>query len=193
MSELNPNGKLLVFTAPSGAGKTTIVRHLLSVFPQLSFSVSAATRQQRHYEVNGVDYYFITEQEFKDKIEEEEFAEWEEVYQGQYYGTLRSEIDRLHDEGRCVIFDIDVNGALRLKRKYKENCLTVFVHPPSLEILIERLRKRNTETPESLQRRIDKASLELTYANKFDIILQNDDLKFTLKEAEAIVNKFLNV
>lgn len=193
MSDSIPSGKLLVFTAPSGAGKTTIVRHLLSTFPQLSFSVSAATREQRHYEVNGVDYYFMSEEEFKEKIEAEEFAEWEEVYQGQYYGTLRSEIDRLHREDKCVIFDIDVNGALRLKRKYKEQCLTVFVNPPSLEILIERLRKRNTETPESLQRRIDKASLELTYADKFDIILQNDDLKFTLKEAEAIVNKFLNV
>lgn len=193
MSDSIPHGKLLVFTAPSGAGKTTIVRHLLTVFPQLSFSVSAATREQRHYEVKGVDYYFMTEKEFKDKIEREEFAEWEEVYQGQFYGTLRSEIDRLHNEDKCVIFDIDVNGALRLKRKYKDQCLTVFVHPPSLEILVERLRKRNTETPESLQRRIDKASLELTYADKFDIILQNDDLKFTLKKAEAIVHKFLNV
>lgn len=184
--------KLLVFTAPSGAGKTTIVRHLLNTFPQLAFSVSATTRMRRDYEVDAKDYYFLSESDFQNKITTKEFAEWEEVYAGQFYGTLKSEIVRINGEGKCIIFDIDVQGALRLKKHYKENCLTVFVHPPSLESLIIRLKKRNTETLATLKKRIDKASRELEFAPKFDAILMNDDLETALKNAEEIVKTFLN-
>jgi len=184
--------KLLVFTAPSGAGKTTIVRHLLNTYPQLAFSVSATTRAKRDYETDGKDYYFLSKEAFLEKIESKAFAEWEEVYAGQYYGTLKSEILRINAEGKCIIFDIDVQGALRLKKNYKENCLTVFVQPPSLEALIIRLKKRNTETVNTLKKRIDKASRELEFAPKFDVILVNSDLEVALKNAEEIVKTFLN-
>ncbi len=182
---------LLVFTAPSGAGKTTIVRHLLQHFAQLAFSVSATTRQRRDGEEEGRDYYFLSALQFQQKIAEGAFAEWEEVYDGQFYGTLHSEIERLHGLGKCIVFDIDVQGALRLKRKFGEQCLTVFVQPPSLEILIHRLRSRNTESPASLERRIGKATEELSYAGRFDHILHNDVLIDALKEAENLVHGFL--
>lgn len=188
----NSDTKLLIFTAPSGAGKTTIVRHLLDKYDKLAFSVSATTREMRSYEKDGVDYYFLTEEDFKKKMEAKEFAEWEEVYAGQYYGTLKSEIDRLIAAGKYIIFDIDVQGALRLKKNYGDRCLTVFVQPPGLEALIIRLKKRNTETLATLKKRVDKASKELAFADRFDIILINDDLESALKNAEDIANSFLN-
>jgi guanylate kinase len=185
--------KLLIFAAPSGSGKTTIVRHLLARFPQLAFSVSAATRPQRAHERHGVDYYFISSEAFQHHIQQGDFAEWEEVYADNFYGTLRSEIERLWADGKVVIFDIDVQGAMRLKRKYGEQALAVFVKPPSREILVERLRSRGTEDPEALKRRIAKAEHELAYENKFDIVLVNDELEDALRKAESIAETFLGL
>ena len=183
--------RLIVFTAPSGSGKTTIVRHLLKTFDELAFSVSATTRSKRDHETDGKDYYFLSESEFLNKIELGEFAEWEEVYAGQFYGTLKAEINRLHQSGKCIVFDIDVQGAQSLKNVYGSSCLTVFVKPPSLEALLVRLKGRQTETEASLQRRIDKASLELTYESHFDTVILNDDLPKALSEAEQKVTTFL--
>lgn len=184
--------KMLIFAAPSGAGKTTIVRHLLSVFPQLSFSVSAATRERRAHEIHGRDYYFITQEEFRQRIDNKEFAEWEEVYPGQFYGTLHSEIERLWGAGKAIIFDIDVYGAVRLKKKYPEQALTVFVKPPSRDALIERLRGRGTESEETFKKRIVKADEELAFENKFDLVLVNDVLEEALARAEEIARRFLS-
>jgi guanylate kinase len=183
--------KLIVVAAPSGAGKTTIVKHLLATYSDLAFSVSAATREQRAHETNGKDYYFLSSEEFKAKIAANEFVEWEEVYQNQFYGTLKSEVERIWSLGKHVIFDIDVNGALTIQRAFPEETLLVFVKPPSPEILFKRLKGRNTETEESLNRRISKAALELTYEDKFDVVIVNDDLKTALQEAEKIVTDFV--
>jgi guanylate kinase len=183
--------KLLIFAAPSGSGKTTIVRHILSKFSQLAFSVSAATRPQRPHERHGVDYYFISIDEFQGHIRNGDFAEWEEVYAHNFYGTLRSEIERIWASGKDVIFDIDVQGAMRLKRKYGSQALTVFVKPPSKDILLDRLRKRGTEDSSTLERRIVKAEEELSFENKFDIVLVNDVLEDTLRQAENIAETFL--
>lgn len=185
--------KLLIFAAPSGSGKTTIVRHLLSKYPQLAFSVSAATRPQRAHERDGIDYYFISMEEFQRHIQDGDFAEWEEVYTDNFYGTLRSEIERIWADGKVVIFDIDVQGAMRLKRKYGEQALTVFVKPPSREILVERLRSRGTEDSAALERRITKAEDELAFENKFDIVLVNDVLEQALRQAESIAETFLGL
>ncbi len=184
-------GKLIIFSAPSGAGKTTIVKHLLSKFPQLSFSISATTRELRGNETNEKDYYFISKEEFLHKIAHQEFVEFEEVYSGTFYGTLRSEIDRIWDSGKHVIFDIDVEGGLRLKRKFNELALAIFVQPPSLEVLKERLVGRGTDSPEKLQERFIKAEKELLYAEKFDVILKNFDLEIACKEAEELVGQFI--
>jgi guanylate kinase len=186
------NRKLIVVAAPSGAGKTTIVRHLLKTFDTLAFSVSAATREQRSYETNGKDYYFISEEDFRQKIEQGDFLEWQEVYKGQYYGTLKSEVTRLWDLGKVVIFDIDVQGALNIKKTYPEETILVFVKPPSPAILFQRLRDRNTESEESLKRRIEKAAFELSFENKFDKILLNDELEPCLRRAEKLVTDFLD-
>lgn len=186
------NKKLLIFTAPSGAGKTTIVRHLLTRYPALDFSISATTRARRQYEKEGVDYYFISIATFNSLIEENAFVEWEEVYEGQFYGTLRKELERLWSLGKSIIFDIDVKGALNLKRQFQEDALTIFIKTPSPEILFDRLRKRQTEDMKSLQKRIDKATHELTFEQDFDIVLINDDLKIALREAEQIVEGFIN-
>ncbi|MEZ5040838.1 MAG: guanylate kinase [Saprospiraceae bacterium] len=186
------NKKLLIFTAPSGAGKTTIVRHLLTRYPALDFSISATTRARRHYEKEGVDYYFISIATFNSLIEENAFVEWEEVYEGQFYGTLRKELERLWSLGKSIIFDIDVKGALNLKRQFQEDALTIFIKTPSPEILFDRLRKRQTEDMKSLQKRIDKATHELTFEQDFDKVLINDDLKVALREAEQIVEGFIN-
>lgn len=183
---------MIVLTAPSGAGKTTIVRHLLHTFDNLAFSVSATTRQQREGETDGKDYYFLSEAEFRTKIEAGAFVEWEEVYKGQFYGTLKTEIERLWQAGKHIIFDIDVQGALSIKRHYPDETLTIFIKPPSEEVLFERLRQRNTETPENLRKRMDKASLELRFQNKCDQILVNDVLAEALAEAERIVKAFIN-
>lgn len=184
-------GKLIIFTAPSGAGKTTIVRHILSQFTNVAFSVSACTREPRNNEQNGVDYYFLTVDEFKNKIDNGDFLEWETFYGGQFYGTLRSEVDRLWMLRKHVLFDIDVKGALNLKKIFGDRALTIFVKPPSETVLIERLRNRGTENEESLKRRLDRVKLELTYEKKFDIQLLNDDLNVAKNQAEQYVRAFL--
>lgn len=184
-------GKLIILTAPSGAGKTTIARHLLMTFPNLAFSVSATTRARRSYEVDGKDYYFISPEKFRQLIQENAFVEWEEVYTDQFYGTLKSEIERLWAAGKHVVFDVDVKGAMNLKRQYPSETLTIFIKPPSTEILFQRLQKRSTETEESLQKRIAKAVEELKNENNFDIVLVNDKLEDALQKATAIVEKFI--
>ena len=189
---MSGSGKLLVFTAPSGSGKTTIVRHILSVFPNTTFSVSATTRERRPYEVDGQDYYFLSEETFKRWVSFKAFAEWEEVYPGQFYGTLKSEIDRIHQNGSHVVFDVDVKGAMNIKEQYPQQTLTVFIKVPSLEILEERLRARGTDSEENLQRRIEKARFELTFEPNFDAVLINDNLDHALQQAEDIVRKFIH-
>ncbi len=185
-------GKLIIFSAPSGAGKTTIVHHLLKKFPELSFSISATTRESRGDETHENDYYFITKEEFLHKVAHQEFVEFEEVYNGTFYGTLRSEIERIWENDQHVIFDIDVEGGIRLKRKYEEDALAIFVQPPSLEVLKERLSGRGTDSQEKLQERFIKAEKELLYADKFDVILKNFDLATACAEAERLVQEFLN-
>ena len=185
-------GKLIIFSAPSGAGKTTIVRHLLGKIPDLEFSISATTRPARGEEVNGKDYYFISLAEFTHRIANKQFVEFEEVYTGTFYGTLRTEIERIWAKGKTVIFDIDVEGGLHLKRKYNEQALAIFVQPPSLAVLKERLSGRGTDSNEKLQERFAKAEKELNYAPQFDIILKNSDLQTACKEAEELVKEFIS-
>lgn len=184
-------GKLIVFTAPSGSGKTTIVRHILSKFPETSFSVSATTRARRAHEVHGRDYYYLSVETFKLWIDNRAFAEWEEVYPGQFYGSLCAEIDRLHQVQRHVVFDVDVKGALSIKKLYPEQTLSVFIKVPTQQILEDRLRARGTESEESIQKRLAKAAYELTFQEEFDVVLINDQLERTLEEAERIVRKFI--
>lgn len=183
--------KLVVFTAPSGAGKTTIVKHLLSKYDDLAFSVSATTRSARSEEVDGRDYYFLSLEEWSQKIEEGDFLEWEEVYENQYYGSLKSEVERLWKLGKYVIFDMDVKGATNIKKIYGDKAITVFVKPPSPEILFNRLRNRKTESEDSLKKRINRAAEELTYEKTFDLVLLNDDLEICLQEADNIVEKIV--
>lgn len=184
--------KLIVVTAPSGAGKTTIVRHLLQTFDSLAFSVSATTRSKRAHEQEGRDYYYIKVEEFKALIAGDAFVEWEEVYPNQFYGTLKSELERLWGQGKHIVFDVDVQGALDLKKAYPDRTLTIFVKPPSKKVLFERLRNRRTESEESLQKRMARAAHELTFAKSFDISLLNDQLDNALARAERIVQKWLN-
>jgi guanylate kinase len=184
-------GKLLIFSAPSGSGKTTIVKHLLNVYPQLQFSVSACTRPMRSGELNGKDYYFLSVEEFKEKIKNNEFIEWEEVYPGQYYGTLYSEIQRIWNEGKHIIFDIDVVGGINVKKKYPLHSLAVFIQAPGIEVLEKRLLSRLTESEESFKKRISKVKEEMKFAAEFDTILINDRLDLALKDAEKIVADFL--
>lgn len=184
-------GKLVIVAGPSGSGKTTIVRHLLGVFPRLAFSISATSRAKRAGETDGEDYYFLTAEQFKEKIETGDFLEWEEVYPGSYYGTFRSEVERLWQAGRDVIFDIDVKGAMNLKKHYPKQSITIFIQPPSLETLEQRLQKRKTETPEFFQQRIQKATEELAYSKQFDKVIQNIELEKAFKEAEGVVGEFL--
>jgi len=184
-------GKMFIFTAPSGAGKTTIVKYLLSKYNNLGFSVSATTRSKRDYEIDGKDYYFLSIEDFKKKVANGEFIEWEEVYHDQYYGTLKSEVERVWSLGQHLVFDIDVRGAENIKNLYKKQCMSVFVRPPSVGTLIERLTLRNTETPESLEKRIHKVKKEMTFENSFDIVLVNDLLDISLIEAEHIVDTFI--
>lgn len=189
----HPTGKLLIFTAPSGAGKTTIVRHLLKHFGELAFSVSATNRPMRPGEEDGVAYYFLSDEAFAAKIEAGEFVEYEEVYPGRFYGTLHSELHRLWDQGRVIVFDIEVKGATNLKKFYPEQSTAVFVSPPSPEVLFQRLRDRNTESEADLKVRIERAAEELTYVNNFDRVLINDDLETTLAEAELIAKEVLGI
>jgi guanylate kinase len=188
---MNQNGKLVIFSAPSGAGKTTIVQHLLTKIPELEFSISATTRKARGDEKNGRDYYFISKEEFLHRIAKKQFVEFEEVYTGTFYGTLRTEIERIWKKGKTVIFDIDVEGGLHLKRKYGDQALAIFVQPPSLEVLKERLTGRGTDSAEKLLERFAKAEKELNYAPQFDIILKNHDLQTACVEAEKLVRDFL--
>jgi guanylate kinase len=189
---MTKEGKLIIFSAPSGAGKTTIVHHLLKKIPNLEFSISATTRPSRGDEKNGEDYYFINKEEFLHRIAKKQFVEFEEVYTGTFYGTLRTEIERIWQKGKTVIFDIDVEGGLHLKRKYEEQALAIFVQPPSLAVLKERLAARGTDSIEKLNERFIKAEKELDYAPQFDIILKNHDLQTACKEAEELVRNFIN-
>jgi len=188
----NPEGILIIFSAPSGAGKTTIVQHLLKKMPELEFSISATTRKPRGDEREGKDYYFISKEEFLHFIAKKHFVEFEEVYSGTFYGTLRTEIERIWADGKVVIFDIDVEGGLHLKRKYDGSALAIFVQPPSLEVLKQRLSGRGTDSQEKLKERFQKAEKELNYAPQFDIILKNHDLQTACIEAEELVRNFLN-
>ncbi|GGG91569.1 guanylate kinase [Polaribacter pacificus] len=186
-------GKLFVFSAPSGSGKTTIVRHLLQQEQfQLEFSISATSREPRGEEIDGKDYYFISLPEFKNHIKNDDFLEWEEVYRDNFYGTLKSEVARIWAQGKHVIFDIDVAGGLRIKKKFPDQTLAVFVKPPSIDELKIRLKKRKTESEEKINMRIAKASVELATAPQFDKIIKNYDLDVALKEAEQLVGDFLN-
>lgn len=184
-------GKLLIFSAPSGSGKTTIVKHLLKTFDELSFSVSACTREPRENEIDGVDYYFMRESEFKSHIDAGDFVEWEEVYPGHFYGTLKSEIDRVWSESKHIIFDIDVAGGMSLKKQFPENSLSVFIKPPSYEELEKRLTLRSSESKEKIAMRLQKVRKEMIFESNFDFVLVNDDLKIALEKVEKIVNKFI--
>ncbi len=186
------NGKLFIFSAPSGSGKSTIVQHLMTRDLGLSFSVSATSRAPRDHETQGVEYYFLTREEFRSKISEQAFIEWEEVYPGQYYGTLKSEVERIWNIGRHALFDIDVMGGIHLKERYGARACAIFVKPPSLEVLEQRLRARGTEDDASMAKRLEKAVYEMQFASEFDHILVNDHLERTLKEAEGLVKNFLN-
>lgn len=184
-------GKLIIFSAPSGAGKSTIVRHLLSCGLPLEFSVSATSRKPRGSEKNGVEYYFLTPYEFREKVRLGEFMEWEEVYPDQFYGTLKSEAERIWNRGKHILFDIDVMGGLNLRKQFPGSSLAVFVSPPSLEVLEKRLRERGTDSEEAVAKRIGKAGQEMAYAGEFDVVLVNDILKETLINAEKLVRDFL--
>lgn len=185
-------GKCVIFSAPSGAGKTTIVQYLLGKIPELAFSISACSREPRGQEEHGKHYYFLGIEGFKQKIETGEFIEWEEVYTDNFYGTLKSELERIWSEGKTVIFDVDVVGGLNLKKIIGKNALSIFVQPPSFEALESRLRFRSTETEEKIAMRLAKAHVELDRAPEFDYILVNDDLDRACREAEEIVRKFIS-
>jgi guanylate kinase len=183
--------KAIIFCAPSGSGKTTIVKHLLSIDHRLAFSVSACTRKQRANEAHGKDYYFLSLEEFKQKIASDEFLEYEEVYGGNFYGTLKSEVDRIWAQGKAVIFDVDVVGGLSIKKYFGDKALAIFVKPPSVEVLEQRLRYRSTETEETLRMRVDKAVHELDFETQFEHVLVNNNLDMALHEAEKLLNDFL--
>lgn len=190
---IKTNNKIIIITAPSGAGKTSITKHLLKTFPdKLAFSISAATRQKRDYEKNGVDYYFMTPEEFKEKIHRQEFVEWEMVYEGKYYGTLKSEIQRIWKEGKNPLLDIDVQGALHVQQQYPGQSLSIFINPPSIEELKRRLRSRGTETAESLATRVSKSAYEISFKDQFDKVIVNDDLDRACRDAEKIISDYLS-
>jgi guanylate kinase len=184
-------GKLIIFSAPSGSGKTTLVKHLLSLDFDLEFSVSATSRKPRQTETHGMDYFFLSETEFRQKIENDEFLEWEEVYDGILYGTLKKEVERIRNKDRHVIFDVDVVGGLNIKKFYGDEALAIFVQPPSVNELKNRLENRSSETDEKIKMRIAKAQQELTFANRFDVVIVNDRLPEAMQEAENKVAQFL--
>lgn len=185
-------GKLIVISAPSGAGKTSIVHHLLKNMPELSFSVSACSREKRDNETHGKDYYFLGVEGFQDKIKEAAFLEWEEVYENQYYGTLKSEIERIWSEGKTVIFDVDVIGGLNIKKQYPKECLSLFIMPPSVDVLRERLSGRGTESEAKLEMRLAKAEQEISKNQEFDKVILNDDFGIACEETIEVITNFIN-
>jgi guanylate kinase len=185
------NQKIIIITAPSGAGKTSITHYLLNTIPQLSFSISATTRKPRDDEKDGRDYHFVSEQEFTRKIQKNEFVEWEMVYEGKYYGTLKSELQRIWKLGKTPLLDIDVKGAIHVQQQYPKSTLSIFVEPPSIEELKNRLLSRGTETEESLQARVNKASYEISFQHSFDKVIVNDQLDRACKQADECVTEFL--
>jgi len=189
----HPDQKIIIITAPSGAGKTSITRHLLKQFPQLAFSVSAATRPARGFEKDGVDYYFISTQAFQHKIQENEFVEWEMVYEGKYYGTMKNELLRIWNNAQVPVLDIDVKGAIHVQQQYPESSLSLFIDPPSVDELKRRLMSRGTETAESLQARVNKASFEISFKHQFNHIIVNDHLDNACRRATELVAAFLGV
>lgn len=189
---MEENHKVIIFSAPSGSGKSTIIGHLLKRVPGLEFSISATSRKPRQGEQDGKDYYFLTKDDFKQRVAEDKFVEWVEVYQGTCYGTLKSEIERIWDKGNTVIFDVDVLGGVSLKKIFGQKALSIFIQPPSIEVLEQRLRNRGTETEESLRKRIERAEMELQYSNQLDVVVVNDNLDNAINETETIVNNFLN-
>jgi len=189
---MSSSHKIIIITAPSGAGKTSITKHLLKTFPgKLAFSVSAATRQRREYEKDGVDYHFMSVDDFKEKIQHNAFIEWEMVYEGKYYGTLASEIHRIWEEEKVPLLDIDVQGAVHVQQEHREQTLSIFIEPPSVDELKRRLSSRGTETPESLATRVNKATYELSFKDHFDKVIVNSDLEKACREAEEIVRPFI--
>ena len=191
MSQVKLKGKLLIFSAPSGSGKSTLVQHLMKIVPSLSFSISATSRKRRGAEVDGKDYYFLTVEDFKRKINNDEFVEWEEVYHNRFYGTLKSEVERIRNNGRNVVFDVDVVGGVNIKNLYKDDALSIFVMPPSIEVLRQRLVSRGTDNTEDIETRISKAEYELSFADKFDKVIINDNLQQAQNEVVEVVTKFL--
>ncbi len=191
MNSTISKGKLLIFSAPSGSGKTTLVKHLMQNVDDLAFSISAASRNKRQGEVDGKDYYFLTADEFRRKIANDEFVEWEEVYHNKYYGTLKSEVERIRNSGKNVVFDVDVVGGVNIKKLYGNEALAVFVMPPSIEVLKERLVSRGTDTEEDIKTRIDKAEYELTFSDAFDEIIINDNLERAKFETIELVKNFI--
>lgn len=189
----NTNNKVIIFSAPSGSGKTTIIKQLLKSFPEFEFSISATSRQARQGEVHGKDYYFLTKEEFIEKVNADLFLEWEEVYSGICYGTLKSEIDRIWSNGKIVIFDVDVLGGMNIKKYFGDKALSIFVMPPSMEVLEQRLRIRNTETEEAILKRLSRSSLELNHAPKFDLTIINDVLDEAVECAKQNIESFLNI
>ena len=185
-------GKLIVISAPSGAGKTSIVHQLLKDIPELSFSVSASSRERRENELHGKDYYFLGVEGFQQKIKEDAFLEWEQVYENQYYGTLKSEIERIWSEGKTVIFDVDVVGGLNIKKQYPKKCLSIFIMPPSVEVLAERLIGRGSESDESVKKRLDKAEEEISKNKQFDTIILNDDFEIACEQTKEVITNFIN-
>lgn len=183
--------KIIILTAPSGAGKTSITHYLLNKYPKLSFSISATTREPRDKEQNGVDYYFMSVEEFRSKIDENAFVEWEMVYDEKYYGTLKSELERIWNEGKIPVLDIDVKGAIHVQQQFSGDCLSIFIEPPSVEELKRRLESRGTESPESLLTRVNKASYEISFNHHFNKTIVNDDLEKACRETEKVIKDFL--
>jgi guanylate kinase len=188
---LNPSQKIIIITAPSGAGKTSITRFLLNKYPQLSFSISAATRKPREGEKDGVQYHFMSEQDFKNKIDANAFVEWEMVYEGNYYGTLKSELESIWNAGKTPVLDIDVKGAIHIQQQFGKNCLSIFIEPPSVEELKKRLETRGSETAESLATRLNKASYEISFSHQFNKTIINKDLAIACEETEQVIKEFL--